>query len=69
MNNFTRITTYIYDNVSLWLVFVSEAEYVFSDVKSEAEEKFDDLYIITEMSTGYTISFRVRHKFAGYNRW
>jgi hypothetical protein len=60
MNSFTCITTYIYDNISLWLVFVSEAEYVFSDVKYEAEENVYDLYIITEMSTEYTISFRVR---------
>ena len=50
---------FYYDNISLWLVFVSEAEYVFSDVKSEAEERVDDLYIITKMSTEYTVSFHV----------
>jgi len=44
MNNFTWIITYIYDNISLWVVFLSEAEYVFSDVKSEAEEKVE-IYI------------------------
>jgi hypothetical protein len=69
MDNFTWITTYIYKNISLWLVFVSETEYIFSVVKSEVEGKVDDLNIITEISIRYTISFRVRYKFTGCNLW
>ena len=69
MDNFTWITTYIYNNISLWLVFVSETEYVFSVVKSEVEDKVDDLNVITEISIRYTISFNVRYKFTGCNRW
>jgi len=69
MDNFTWITTYIYNNISLWLVFVSETEYVFSVVKSEVEDKVDDLNVITEISIRYTISFSVRYKFTGCNRW
>jgi hypothetical protein len=69
MDNFTWITAYIYDNISLWLVFVFETEYVFSVVKPEVEDKVHDLNIITVISTGYTIYFRVPYKFTGYNRW
>lgn len=48
-NNLTWITTYISDNISQWPVFLSEAESVFSVVKTEAKEKSADLNIITKI--------------------